>query len=177
MVDKIKKWKLVKSEKILDEYMSIAKRRYLLPSGKEKDFYIDLHGKSVIVLPITKDNQIVLVRQYRPGPDEILTELPAGRVEKGEDVLEAAERELLEETGYKGEAKFIVKAPTGAYSTKWRHTVLVTNCEKISDQKTDDSEFIEVVLMSMDELRGHVRTGKLTSPESVYLGLDYLGLL
>lgn len=173
----IYKWKLIKSEIVLDKFYKVARRCYKLPNGKEKDFYIALQNNTVIILPITQDNQVVLTRQYRPGPDQIITELPAGRIEEGEKVLEAAARELLEETGYQGESKWVAKSPVSPYSTKWRNTIVVTNCKQIAKQKTDESEFIEVVLMPLNEFRDYIKSGKLTHIESAYMGLDYLGIL
>ncbi len=173
----ISKWKLIDTEIVLDKFYKVARKRYKLPEGKEKDFYIALQHKTVIILPITQDNQVVLVRQYRPGPDRIITELPAGRIEEGESALETAKRELLEETGYQGDAKWVAESPVSPYSTKWRNTIVITNCKKIAKQKTDESEFIEVVLMPLNEFRDYIKSGKLTHTESAYLGLDYLGLL
>jgi len=173
----ISKWKLIESEIVLDNFYKVARKRYKLPDGKEKDFYIALQSKTVIILPITQDNQVILVRQYRPGPDQIITELPAGRIEEGEEVLEAANRELIEETGYSGEAKWVAESPVSPYSTKWRNTIVITNCQQVTKQKTDDSEFIEVEIMPLNKFRVYIKSGKLTHTESAYLGLDYLGLL
>lgn len=148
-----------------------------MPDGKESDFYLKKEGPATAILALTKDQQVVLVRQFRPGPGEILDELPGGYVGEGETPEQAAERELLEETGYRGRAELVATAYDCAYSTMNRHCVVVTGCEKVAEQKLDKNEFAEVVLMTLPEFRELLRSGKNTDVEVGYIGLDYLGLL
>ncbi len=174
----IKKWEVLSREMVFDKYgKRIEKVIFRLPDGKESDFYIKAEGSPVCVLPLTKDNQVVLVKQYRPGPDEIFLELPGGGVEKDEDPAIAAKRELLEETGYKGNLKLVNRCYECGYSTRHRYCFVATDCEKVGEQNLDDSEFAEVQLISLDEFRDLLRSGNMTDVEVGYLGLDYLGLL
>ena len=178
MNDKIKKWEELSRETVFQKYSrKIEKVIFRLPDGKESDFYIKKEGPAVAILAITKDNQIVLVKQFRPGPNEVLNELPGGYVDSGETPEQSAERELLEETGYKGKTKLVTDAFDCAYSTMNRHCVVATECEKIAEQKLDGVEFIEVVLMPLDEFRSLLKGGKMTDAEVGYICLDYLGLL
>ena len=150
---------------------------FRLPNGEEQDFYIKLEGPAVAVFAITKDKQVILVKQFRPGPDEILNEIPGGYIDKNESIQQAAERELLEETGYKGTIKVINTAYDCAYSTMKRHCVVATDCKKVTDQRLDNTEFAEVILMPLNNFRDLLRSGQMTDLEIGYLSLDYLGLL
>lgn len=177
MPNKIEKWEELSREPAFQKYLKIEKISYRLPDGKVGDFYIKKEGPAAGILAITKDQQVILVKQFRPGPNEILNELPGGYVDAGETPEQAAERELLEETGYKGNAKLVATAYDCAYSTMKRSCVVITDCEKIAEQKLDETEFVEVVLMSLSEFRELLKSGKNTDVEVGYIGLDYLGLL
>ena len=148
-----------------------------MPDGKTKDYEIKQEGEVVCVVPITKEGNIVLAKQFRPGPEKLLFELPGGGLEKGESPEEAIKRELLEETGYVGDFKFVQSIFSCGYSNLVRHCFIATDCYKKSEQKLDETEFIEVVEMSLEDFRKHLRSGQLTDIETGYLGLDFLNLL
>ena len=173
----IKKWKILKEELIDLGWRKIYRRVYLLQNGKEAEFLIKKEPVVVCMVPVTRENNIVLTKQYRPGPDKILLELPAGGVEEGETPEDAAKRELLEETGYSGEIKYVGPSVDSAYSTLRRHNFVFVNCVKVGEQSLDDTEFIDVKEVSMKEFRKHLRSGQLSDVETGYLGLDFLGLL
>ncbi|WP_456324390.1 NUDIX hydrolase [Desulfonauticus submarinus] len=178
MVNKIKQWEEISREEAFSKYgKKIEKVDFKLTNGEVSDFYIKKEGPAVGILALTKDQQAILVKQFRPGPKKILDELPGGYVDKDETPEQAAKRELLEETGYKGKAKFITTAYDCAYSTMSRHCVVITDCEKVAEQNLDKTEFVEVVLMSLSEFRELLRSGKNTDIEVGYIGLDYLNLL
>jgi len=178
MTDKVKKWEEISREEVFQKYSrKIEKVIYRMPDGRESDFYLKKEGPAVCTLAITKDEQIILAKQFRPGPNEILLEIPGGGIEKGETPEQAGERELLEETGYKGKIKLISEAFDCAYSTMYRYCAVATGCEKVADQNLEENEFAEIVLMPLEEFRELLRSGKMTDVEVGYLGLDYLGLL
>lgn len=178
MPSKIEKWKELSREIAFQKYSrKIEKVMYKMPDGKESDFFLKKEGPAMGILAITKDQHIILVKQFRPGPNEILNELPGGYVEENETLEQAAERELLEETGYKGGAKLVATAYDCAYSTMNRHCVVVTDCEKVAEQNLDKNEFAEIILMPLLEFRELLKSGKNTDIEVGYIGLDYLGLL
>jgi ADP-ribose pyrophosphatase len=127
-------------------------------------------------LALTDDNNVLLVKQFRPGPEKILLEMPGGGC-GGDEPLEAAKRELFEETGYSGDIEFVCSSLDCAYSTMERYNFVVRNCKKITEPSYDENEFGEIIEMPLDDFRSLLRSGELTDVETGYLGLDYLGLL
>ncbi|MDD5031617.1 MAG: NUDIX hydrolase [Patescibacteria group bacterium] len=148
-----------------------------MPDNRIVDFDIKQEGPVVCVLALTKNNNIVLAKQFRPGPEKVLLELPGGGVDTGETPEKAARREFLEETGYTGDFQFVGASLGDAYSTLIRYNFVATNCYKKQEQNLEDNEFIEAVEMPLEEFRKHLRSGQLTDITTGYLGLDYLNLL
>lgn len=171
-------WKKI-DEKFIkkDGWQKLIMRRFVLPNGKKENFEIKKEKDAVCALSITKDNVVLLVKQFRPGPEKVLLELPGGCVDKNEKPLTAIKRELLEETGYVGDVKFVQTILDCGYTTRIRHCFVATNCCKIQEPKTDETEFIEVVKMPLKDFREHLRGGQLTDVDVGYIGLDYLKLL
>lgn len=174
----VEKWEEISREEIFSKWgRSVNLVKFRLPNGKEMDFNLKKEGPYVCALALTKDKKVILAKQFRPGPKEVLMELPGGGVEKNETPEQAIEREILEETGYKGKIQFIGKSHDDAYLELDRSCFVVTDCEKVSEIKGDDTEFIELVVLSLEEFRQLLRSGKMTDIEVGYMGLDFLGLL
>ena len=106
------------------------------------------------VLALTKNGEVVLVKQYRHGVCEVLLEFPGGVVDDGEDPLEGAKRELLEETGYTvSDITFVGKLyPNPALQTNTLYCFLALGAEKAGEQNLDAGEDIEVQLVPLNEL-------------------------
>jgi ADP-ribose pyrophosphatase len=106
------------------------------------------------VLAITKDQKVVLVKQYRHGVKEVLLELPGGVVEDGEAPLDGIKRELLEETGYTGDVFIDIGNfyPNPANQTNTLHCFLALDVEKVAEQSLDEAEDLEVDLIPLNEL-------------------------
>ena len=170
-------WKLLSSRIVFDKFMQIEERSYKLPDGQTKNFYIKKNQPAVCVLALTKTHDVITVKQFRPGPQTILHELPGGYMEAGETPSKAAARELLEETGYAGKLKFITECFDDAYTTMNRSCFVATDCEPVGEQQLDSGEFIDVELLSLTAFLEIVRSGQMTDVEVAFLGLDYLGLL
>ncbi len=160
------------------DYKEIADITYELPDGSQRTYALTHVGRVVSVLAITKDFQVVLARQFRPGPDCVMDELPGGRVDEGESDEQAAIRELAEETGYVAETIVpLGRFFEGAYSTIRQIGFLAMGCERKAQQKLDPTEFIEVVLKSIPELIAQLRTGAATDCEVAWAGLLQSGLV
>lgn len=174
----LQKWEKKSTEIVFSKYgRAIERRDYVLPNGKLSDYYVLRVGSPVCVLALTDKNEVILAKQFRVGPEEIIMELPGGGLHESEEPLEAIKRELFEETGYSGDFQFVTRCLDDAYNTADRYCFVATNCQKISGPNPDENEFIEVITMPLDEFRKFLRTGRLTDADVAYLGLDYLGLL
>lgn len=175
---KISEWLELSREQVFKKYSrSISKVMFRLPDGSESDFYIKEESPAAGVLGLTDQNEVILVKQFRPGPKKILNELPGGFVDPGENALEAIEREFLEETGYAGEFEFVGTCLDDAYSTMVRHCYVARNCKKVAEPTHTQTEQTEVLLVPLADFRALLRSGEMTDVEVGYLGLDHLQML
>ncbi len=110
------------------------------------------HSGGVCVLPLTDENEIIFVKQFRYPFQSVLLEIPAGKLNKGEDPFECGKRELKEETGACAtEYTFLgVMYPTTAYLTEKIHIYLARGLD-FSSQSLDDDEFLDVVKLPFDK--------------------------
>lgn len=127
------------------------------------------HSGGVCVVAITDDNEVLLVRQYRYARQQVLLEIPAGKLNKGEDHCECGKRELLEETGYiSHNYRFLTEFyPSPAYVSEVDYIYMATDLE-LKEQKLDDDEFLEVEKIPLDQavkmiLSGEIKDGKTQS--------------
>lgn len=171
-------WKELKREQAYKKYSrAIDRVDFLLPNGTEADFYIKAEAPAAAIFALTSDEQVILARQFRPGPKKILNELPGGYLETGENALETIKREFREETGYEGEFVEIGTCLDDAYSTMERHCFIATDCKKVGEPQSTDTEQTELVLLSLPDFRTQLRSGQMTDIEVGYLALDYLNKL
>jgi ADP-ribose pyrophosphatase len=158
--------------------MRLFTRRYETPDGRQSDWdLLATAAETVAVVALTGDDEVVLARQFRPGPGEILDELPGGMVDPGEDVSEAAARELREETGYVGEIELVGATWLSAYAITRRHVAVARGCTRVAELELGDNEFVETVLVDFAGFRNLLRSGALSDADLGYLALDYLGRL
>lgn len=155
----------------------IEKVVFGLPNETQADFYIKREGPATCVLAMTSEREVILFEQFRPGPMKVLKEMPGGFIDSGENAIDAAARELEEETGYSGQMQFVTLCLDDAYSTMERHCFVATDCIKIKEPKYDPMEFGKVALIPLTEFRKLLQSGQLTDVEVGYLCLDFLHLL
>jgi len=155
----IKPWKVLESKYVHPKFRVDACE---LANGKFLDAVVFELSTWANIIALTKDNEVVLIRQYRHGAQEVLWEIPGGVVEDGEEPLQGVKRELLEETGYTA-SEFIQVGksyPNPAFQTNTVYYFLALNAEKVTGQSLDDGEDIEVHLMPMDKLIAMVQRGE-----------------
>ena len=121
------------------------------------------------IVALTDDGNVVLVRQWRHGSQAVELEVPAGLVDPGESPLDAAKRELLEETGHEAERWTALGAvrPGVAYQDNTCHTFLAEGCRRVAELHLDEGEDIEVVLEPVSELDDLVRKGEFRTSSGV----------
>jgi len=175
---KISKWKELSRELAFKKYSrAIDKVIFKMPDGSTSDFYVKAESPTACILGLTEKDEVITVRQFRPGPKKILNELPGGFIDHGEDAIQAIKREFLEETGYKGDIEFVGECLDDAYSTMVRSCYIAKNCIKIAEPQNTQTEYTEVELLSLVDFRKLLRSGMMTDIEVGYLCLDYLNKL
>ena len=132
-------------------------------TGVEHDFYVIDTGDWVNIIPMTEDQRVVMVRQYRHGSRRVTLEIPGGMVDPGDTPEKAASRELMEETGYQAESWTRISAvnPNPAIFGNRCHTFLAQHVTKKGDPQPDQAEDIEVVLIPAQEIPGRIRKGEI----------------
>lgn len=162
----LKTWKTIGFGNSIDLKIFTARwvKRENPKSGAAVDFIVLDSKDWVNIIPITKDNKIVLIQQYRHGTDEITLEIPGGLIDPSESPLEAAKRECIEETGFFSEETPIYLGkvrPNPAFLTNTCYSFLWLNVEKRYEPKFDANEEVEVVIKNLDELENLIRNGNI----------------
>ncbi len=126
------------------------------------------HNGGSVVVPITEDGKVVLVRQFRKAVEKTVLEVPAGKIEIGEDPFTTVKRELREETGYTAEnIEFMIKMyPTIGYSTEILYFYIAWGLTP-GETNFDDSEDIEVVEMDLEEAYEMVVSGEIEDGKTI----------
>jgi ADP-ribose pyrophosphatase len=154
----------------------IVSQTVALPDGERADFDYLSEGESVVVLPFTPDERVVVIDEWRQAVDRVNHGLPAGSVEADERPREAVPRELREETGYEpGSFDHLTSVePANGFSDAVFHYYVAHDCERTADQQLDADESIEVSTTSYPALLDAVRDGELRDGRSVLGVLYYL---
>jgi ADP-ribose pyrophosphatase len=176
-VEVTQSWELIRERPGSAGYLPISTCTYALPDGTNAEWDIFGKTRSVAVVAITDNGEVVLARQFRPGPGRVLDELPGGNVEDGEDVTTAAERELFEETGYAGELMVAGTSWLASACRTQRFVVVARRARQTAVPRNQPDEFCEVVLVTLAQFRAHLRSGQLTDVDLGYIALDHLGRL
>lgn len=168
-------WQKLAEDTVYDRYRRVVNKRFRLPSGEVVDYEIKDEDDMVAVLALTEAREVVLVRQFRPGPEAMLLELPAGIVDAGGDPAETAAAELLEETGYAGRIEPAGTMLEEGYSNRTKYVFVAHACRRQCEP--EDPTLTEAVLVTLEDLRSHLRGGRMADVDAGYLALDHLGLL
>lgn len=178
-------WELLREKVAYQRFLTVKVRRYRMPDGHEVDWDVtgpesaDGVARGVTVLPLTPEGRIVTVRMFRPGPDSVVTNLPGGLIEPGEEPAVGGARELEEETGYTCESIEVVGWTwAGTSSTFRKYVAIARGCRPDGKQQLDDAEDCVPVELTVAEFRAELRTpGAMTGTDAAYLALDHATLL
>jgi len=164
-------WDRLGSERLLETpYFALRSDRLRLPGGAIKDpYYVVERPDAAIIFPLTREGEVVLVRQYRPPLERTELGLPAGLVEADEKPEVAARRELLEETGYSGGEWEPLGSLASSPSLKdnWAYLFLARGVEETSAPVPDEHELLEAVTVPVERLLGLIQDGQIVSSSGV----------
>ena len=151
-----------------------------LPDGRVRErFHHVVLPEFAITVAVTPDDRFVMVREYKHGPASVCLNAPAGGLARGEDPLDGARRELLEETGYAADdwrtlGSFVIDGSTGCGRG---HVFLARGARPVAAPRLDDFEEIDVVLLDEPRLRAALTSGEVVMmPTACAIGLALLVL-
>lgn len=165
-------------EVVYSGWRTITKKQFLSASGaiKSAEIYDVAGTRAVAVIALTPDNEVIIARQFRCGPEEIFDDLPGGGVDNGESVQQAAVRELAEETGYEADRMVHLGKvyKHGWMETSWDYFIAYDCRPNDRGQQLDGFEEIEIHTISISQLFENARTTKMADTEAVFLAYETL---
>lgn len=150
--------------------LDVRRDRVRLPDGSEATREYIVHQGAVVVIPLLDNGELIFERQYRYPLQRALLELPAGKIDPGEEILETAKRELLEETGHRaGEWRYLgVMHPCVGYSNERIEIFLARGLQlDAGGQRLDHGELLDLLNLSLDDAVQGVRNGEITDAKTI----------
>ena len=139
-----------------------------LPDGAEATREYVVHPGAVVVIPMLDDGRLVLERQFRYPNSQVFIEFPAGKIDEGEDYLDCAKRELVEETGYTAREWHYLTTIHNAIAYSDEHLELYLAKGLVAGEaRLDEGEFVECFTATLDEMLEWVRTGTITDVKTI----------
>ena len=161
--ERLRETQLTEQDIFHGQILHVRKDMVRLPNGGTAARELIVHVGAVCVVPVTEDGQVYVERQFRYPLRQVITEIPAGKLDSNtEDILEAAKRELREETGLTAErwTELGLYYPAAAYSDEVITMYLAQDLHK-GTQELDADEFLDVQLLPMDKLIQDIMEGRV----------------
>lgn len=169
MNDKMLEEKTVDTKRIYEgKIINLRVDKVLLPNGRESVREVVEHHGAVAVVPVTADRMVYMVRQFRYPFDETVLEIPAGKLDPGEQMWDAANRELEEEIGMKAEELVYIGdlRPSVAYLTEVIHMFAARGLRE-TRQHLDEDEFLEIETYPLDALVEMILENKISDSKTI----------
>lgn len=172
-----------------NKFLNLYTLKLINKVGKRKDYYVasrrekdelacvtkdHKRADGILILPVTKNGEIVAIKQYRPAIGDNVFELPAGLIEKGENIEEAAYRELYEETGLKGLSCEVILKPSyvsGGMTDESIVTVKVLAEGTTTNEHAEDDEEIEIFKFKKEEINNLVKNENVGARDALVMML------
>jgi ADP-ribose pyrophosphatase len=149
-------------------FLNIKKHRTKLPNGTTIQLELVDHPGAVLIVPFLTKEKVILLRQFRAVINTYIFELPAGTLEKGEQPLACARREIIEETGYSAKkfARLGIIYPVPGYSTE---KIILYKAEELTERGTacEPDEVIEPIIVTKKIVRELFNTGKIIDAKTI----------
>ncbi len=146
-------WKKINEVIPFDGWRKIVQKTYELPNGKQATYDIIRSSNFVTIAAFTKKKEAIMIRQFRLGPEKDLIGFPAGNIDQNETPIQAAIRELREETGYEAREVIFLKQIRTEYRESCQYCFVALDCEKTGEQELDDIEIIDTYTISLEKLK------------------------
>lgn len=161
-------WKVIKEKNVFSvkNRLTVSIQKIKLPDGRIIDDYYQVHlPESVVTVALTNKHEVVMSRQYFHGFRRVSMVLPGGLIEKDEKPLQAAQRELLEETGYSSDDwRLLGSFVTHVHQVCSKvHFFFADNVIQIAKPVSDDLEDMEIILMTEKEIINAIKKGNIIS--------------
>ncbi|WP_085991971.1 NUDIX hydrolase [Oceanobacillus senegalensis] len=164
--------KTIKSERIYNgKIVQLQVDEVKLPDGKTSKREIIKHPGAVAVIALTPERKIVFVEQYRKPLEKSIIEIPAGKLDPGENPLAAALRELEEETGYTANSLSFVTSfySSPGFADELLHIYITDDLRKVENPKSgDEDEFVEIIELTLDEAKQYVEEERIHDAKTAY---------
>ncbi|WP_050615642.1 NUDIX hydrolase [Bacillus testis] len=150
-----------------------------LPDGKTSKRELVKHPGAVAIIALTDDHKLLMVEQYRKALERSIIEIPAGKLEKGEEPLHTAHREVEEETGYSCDSmeKVVSFYTSPGFADEILHVFVAKGLKKLENPAAaDDDEFVELMEVSLEEGERYIEEQRIIDAKTVY-AVQYLRLL
>lgn len=174
-------WKRIEPTKITKVgWRTIVTKTFEMPDGNVTSFDL-LHPDGqefACVIALTPERKVLVAREFCPGPEKVMNELPGGFVDASESIEMAARREFMEETGYRPTTlKYLGTFHKDKYMNATWHAFLATDCVKVGEQELEAEEHIDVMELSIDEFLASAKNDELTDHAAVLMAYDELAKL
>lgn len=163
----LKERRLNREEIFKGRLLHVTRDTVELPNGHQSTRECVWHPGAVVVIPVLEGETLIMERQYRYAPDRIFFELPAGKLDPGEDHLTCGKRELLEETGYTAlDWQFVCNIhPAIGFSDELMALYLARDLEYVGINR-DADEFLDVMEVSLDDALARLKANQITDAKT-----------